>query len=168
MIRPETENSEPGALAAMFDVEATSEGLWTAEELGAILRHQLDAPLGCDIAATGAISEDEIRRLSDHAGGPIRSFAELLHHPESPIDLLVFVKNFAKAVREDPAAALPKSIAAVLYFASIVGASRRCGRKITRLSDEEIRTGVEWVLAQPWVDPATRALFVGERPDQDL
>jgi hypothetical protein len=54
---------------------------------------------------------------------------------------------------------MPKEIAAVLYFAAIVVALRRCGARITRLSDGELRAGVEWVLAQPWIDPATRALF---------
>src|SRR3712207_613502 len=117
------DNSEPGGLASMLDVACDIGPAWTEQELGAVLRHQLAAPLTLDLgtAASGLPCEG------------IETFGQLLHHPSPPLDLLVSAKDFAKAMRNDPGGALPKEVAAVMYFAAILVAERRCGRRISRL-----------------------------------
>jgi hypothetical protein len=145
------DNSEPGSLASMLEVGWEAGPTWGERDLAAVLQHQLAAPVVCDLGPAGA----------DAAAPPagIRTFGDLLHHPAPPVELLVLAKDFAKASLADPHAALPKEVAAVLYFAAIVVARRRCGARISQLSPEELRAGAEWVMAQPWVDPATRRLF---------
>ena len=157
------DNSQPGALAAMLAIDEAATRTWEPGELAAVLRHQLAAPLGFDVGSMGPASAEEVDRLSAAPGGPIRTFSDLLLHSAPQVELLVLAKDFAKASRSDPGAALPKEIAAVLYFATIVVARRRCGSRISNLSDDELRAGIEWALAQAWIDPATRALFADAR-----
>jgi hypothetical protein len=38
-------------------------------------------------------------------------------------------------------------------------ARTRCGRRITSLSEKEIRAGIAWALAQDWVDGRTKSLL---------
>ena len=141
------DNSGPDALASMLDIDGDTGPAWTGQELEAVLRHQLAAPLRADLGARASAAE------------ATTTFQDLLHHPAPPVELLTAAKEFAKACRNDPRSGLPSEVAAVLYFAAIVVARRRCGATITQLSPEELRAGVEWVLAQPWVDAATRRLF---------
>ena len=148
--RSRADHSHPDALAAMLAVDDSVAGLWQPGELAAILRHQLDAPLRSELAAPG-------KGAAEDAG--IHTFADLLHHPSPPADLLVGAKDFAKASRQDPSSPLPKEIAAVIYFGAITVARQRLGRDITRLDGKAVREGTEWVLSQPWVDPATRSIF---------
>jgi len=153
------DNSEPGALAEMLAVDAATMRLWESEELAAMLRHQLAAPLELDLSDMGTASVEDVARLSQAPERSIRTFGDLLSHPAPPVGLLIFVKDFAKANRQDPDSALPKEIAAVLYFASILVAQQRCERRISKLDEEKVRAGAKWVLEQPWVDPTTRKLF---------
>src|SRR3712207_756951 len=127
----------PGALASMLEVDWAAGPTWGEQDLAAMLRHQMAAPL----PAVGRRPGDE---SSGDCSGSIQTFGQLLHHPSPPVALLAAVKDFAKACRADPHAALPKEIAAVLYFAAIVVARRRCGLMVSRLSAEELRAGVEW------------------------
>jgi hypothetical protein len=89
----------------------------------------------------------------------IRTFDELFHYPKPPIELLKSVKEFAKANRDHPASALPGEIATMLYYASVIIARWRWGEVITTLNDEELRAGINWAIAQPWVDERTRSLL---------
>jgi hypothetical protein len=159
------DNSEPNALADMLAIDQEAMRLWEPQELAGLLRHQLAAPLEFDLTDAGTASIEDVTRLSQSPERSIRTFGDLLHHPAPPIQLLTFVKDFAKASRQDPKAALPKEITAVLYFASIVVAQQRCGRRISKLEEPELRAGVQWVLEQPWVDADTRSLF--EAPPGD-
>jgi hypothetical protein len=153
------DSSQPGALAALMALDGAAGRLWEPGELSAILRHQLAAPLEMDLAMAGLTTAEKVSPASAPPGDPIRSFGDLLHHRDPPIELLVLVKDFAKAARQDPSVGLPGEVAGILYFASIVVARRRWAKRITRLDDEEVEDGVRWALAEPWVDEATRSLF---------
>jgi hypothetical protein len=50
-------------------------------------------------------------------------------------------------------------VAAALYYASIAAALARLDRRISRLSDTELRRGFQWAKDRPWTDAATRALL---------
>ena len=147
--------AEPKRLAAFLEIDPGVGRLWRPNELAAIFQHQLAAPVQLDLAQGRA------------GNGPvlpppfaeIQTFGQLFHHPKPPIELLKAVKEFAKAHRDHPASTLPGEIATVLYYSSILVARLRCGVGISALSDEELRTGLEWALGQSWVDERMKSLF---------
>lgn len=132
--------SDPHLLSDLMGLDAQT---WQPEELGAIFRHQLQTSLAVDLGVTG----------------PPNTFGELLQDPRPPLELLIRTKDFGKQHRNDPASPLPHDIATVLYFAGIVAALTRCDQRITQLDDDSLRAGIEWVMALPWLDEPTRALF---------
>ena len=145
----------PARLAEMMTLDPTPPRLWSPEELGIILRHQLAVPLEFDL---GDLSKD-----SATIAGPrpmlSTTFNDLLHHRKPLLSMLQRVKRFAKACKSDPKGPLPEEVATVLYYAAVVAALLHCRQRITTLTDAALRQGVEWVLAQPWVDDLTRSLF---------
>jgi hypothetical protein len=154
-----TGNDEASALASMFDAGTAPAHPWHSEELAAVLRHQLDAPVSVDLVNLRGVTAERVGRLAGAADPPIRSFFDLLGHPEPPVELLEMTKRFAKRARRKPGLGLPEEVAGVLYFGSILAARARRGTRISNLDEEELRDGVRWVLAQPWVGQATRTLF---------
>lgn len=149
-------SSDARSLSRMMDPQPGGGRLWEPDELGAILAHQLSAPLECDLGhLDGGLAE----RLQGAAGPPMRTFAELLDHPHPPVELLELTKRFAKACRSDPQGPLPDEIATVLYFLSIAAALARCGRRITKMDDSSLRYSLDWALGLPWLDDSSRRLL---------
>lgn len=159
----ELDKTEPPRLAEMLALDARdARHVWRADELSAILRHQLDAPLEFDL---GDLSEEYAKVAPPAEAGTLHwrvTFGELLHHARPPLPLVERAKRFAKACRNHPDGPLPVEVATVLYFALIVVARLRCdGARISALDDAALVDGMQWALAQEWLDERTRALFVG-------
>ena len=152
-------DSDSHAMAALLDAGSDDAQIWNPAELAAILKHQLSAPIQVDLTAMEQRLAARLRLAAGAQGLLLKSFGDLLHHPNPPLELLKLTKDFAKACRLSLRGPLPREIATVLYFASIVAAMVRCQRRITRLSDADTRHGVEQCLAQNWLDAATRQLF---------
>ncbi len=153
----------PRQLARLLAVDPAETEDWGPEELGAMLRHQLEARLSVDlaVAASGlAAAPGEGTPALETRSGSWGTYADLFHGAEPPIQLLWLVKDFAKANCCHPASALPNDIATLLYLMSIVAARLHARERISQLTDEELRGGVQWVLGQTWVDERTRGLFV--------
>jgi hypothetical protein len=148
-----------GQLASLLEQGTPAERIWEAEELGAILRHQMSAPLRVDLVSLERGQAAKVRVLAESQGLILKSFGDLLAHRHPPLELLVMAKDFAKASRISPESAIPREVASVLYFASIVAAMTRCRVRISRLKNRELRAGIRWALAQAWLDEPTRALF---------
>ena len=146
-------------LAQLLDLEPGAERIWASEELGAILKHQLSAPLQVDLINLEQGLAVKLKNLAESQGLLLKSFADLLYHPNPPVELLQITKQFAKSCRLSANSPVPHDIASVLYFASIVAAMVRCRRRITGLDNEEVRSGIDWALALPWLDKPTRSLF---------
>lgn len=153
MAEPDAFAGEPQSLMQLMDLDLLGTAHWRPEELGAILAHQLGAPLAGDL---GCYVADLDRTL---AAAGIRTFGQLLFHPQPPVELLEAVKCFAKASRADPDSPLPDEVATVLYFAAIAAALLRRGQRITQMGDEALRYGLAWVGRQAWLDAQSRALF---------
>jgi len=154
----DVENTRVESLAEIMDLGAGDE-LWKPEELAAILRHQLSAPVEFDLSFLDIGPARTLDTLHSLQGPPIASFRDLLHHPCPPIELLELTKEFSKVYGNRPEAPLPEQIAALLYVLSIVVALTRCRRRITKLDDQGLRRRLEWALAQFWVDDPTRELL---------
>ena len=146
-------------LAGLFDLAPGDERLWRDDELGAIMTHQLTAPLQVDLINLERGLAIKVRNLAESQGLTLKSFGDLLAHPHPPVELLKMTKDFAKACRLSPRGPLPREIASVLYFASIAAALVRCRLRITGLGNDDLEDGLRWVLARSWVDAPTRTLI---------
>jgi hypothetical protein len=129
--------------------------VWQPHELGAILHHQLSAPLQVEL---GELRLGIAGPGTGEAGISLMSFGELLHHSSPPVQVLEMMKDVAKCSLSIPNALLPAEVATVLYFCSILIAMARCGQSITTLGRDSIINGGEWILAQAWVEPSLKAL----------
>lgn len=152
-------DADPKHLASLFELSPDSGRLWRDEELGAILRHQMTAPMQVDLINLERGLALKVRNLADSLGLTLKSFGDLLAHPNPPVELLKITKDFAKACRLSPHSTMPHEIASVLYFTSIAAALVRCRRRITSLKNEALAEGFRWVLSRPWLDDPTRTLI---------
>ena len=50
MTTPRVKNSDPGLLSELIGLESSTPRAWNAQELGAVLRHQLSAPVRVELA----------------------------------------------------------------------------------------------------------------------
>src|SRR5687768_14922488 len=132
---------------------------WSGDEIAAIYRHELTAPLHIELGAVDAATARRLKLVSASHGLLLRSMGELLHHPNPPVELLVMVKDFGKASLDHPDSPLPREVAGVLYWSAIAAALVRTGQRITSLADAKLRDGFAWAAAFGWLDEAGRALL---------
>ena len=153
--------TDPHQLASLMggDDDEIGERIWNPDELAAILRHQMTTSLQVDLAGVGGAA-GRLKAEAEAGGLVLKSFGDLLEHPQPPLGLLKMMKDFAKACRISPASALPREISSIIYFASIMAAMTRRSRRITKLTDSDLRQAVRWALAQPWLDDITRKVFL--------
>jgi len=145
-------------LSEMLSVGPDDGRLWQPEELAAVFRHQMAAPIVFDLGAFEQGFAARLKGLTEAQGLLVKSFGDLLHHPQPPLELLRLTKEFAKANREHPASLLPKEVATALYYSSIAVALVRCGKRISRLADRDLTQGWAWILEQNWIDDQTKGL----------
>jgi len=150
--------SAPERLSAVLHAADGQGRLWQPSELAAIFKHQMSAPVGVDLGVVGPALSGKLRVLCDAEGLLLRSFSDLLHHPAPPLELLELIKDFAKLHRSSAESELPNEIATALYFLSIAASLVRCGKRITRLSDEALNDGFAWLAEQAWLDESGRRL----------
>jgi hypothetical protein len=133
------DKSEPARLADALSIHPGKPETLSAQDLGAILQHQLATPFESDLPQT---------------------LGELLTGDSlPPLDLLNRAKSFAKFCKSTPDGPLPAPVATVLYFALIAKAAIAHDQRISALSDVELADGFRWSLQQPWVTHGLRELL---------
>lgn len=152
--------SPPKSLAAFLAAGEERARLWRPEELTAIFRHQMAAPILVDLGGFDPTTAVRLKTLGEAQHLLLKSFSDLFHHPVPPLELLSLTKDFAKANMDHPESALPHEIAAVLYYVSIAAALVRLDKRITQLQDADLQRGLQWAKDQPWVDGETRDLLI--------
>ena len=150
----------PKSLAAFLEGSAEQSRLWRPEELGAIFRHQMSAPVLVDLGGYDAGVAVRLKKLSDAQSLLLKSFSDLFHHRAPPLELLELTKDFAKANMDNSQSTLPNEVAAALYYTSIAAALVRLDRRISKLGDADLRRGLLWTREQPWLDDPTRQLLL--------
>ena len=143
-------------MAELMTPDASKLPGWGDDDLAAMLRHQLQAPLQFDLTASETVTDAGWTTTTTTLTNCPRTFGELFSHAEPPLELLKLVKDYAKIVETALNNPLPKEISMVLYFTSILLAKVRCGKRISSVSDDKIRQGGQWIIAQAWVDDRLR------------
>jgi hypothetical protein len=138
------------SLSRLFEVGADAETAWTPSELGAIWRHQLATPLSTDLS-------------TPELPPALRTFGDLLTAARPPLVLLELVKQFARDTAAETPPALPREITTTLYLAANCAAQVHLGQKITSATPAAFASQLARALAHPWLDSATRQLFVAAR-----
>jgi hypothetical protein len=151
--------TEPRLLANLMAVDERTPQAWGADDLGPILRHQLDAPMEADLRALDAEIGNKLDKWNASVNPPIKTLHDLFAHPRPPVELLRLAKDFVKTLRNDRQNQFPEEVATVLYFASIAVALLRCRQRITNLGDDALQRSFEWASIQPWVDESLRELL---------
>jgi hypothetical protein len=152
-------SDDPQFLAQLISLAGNRKATWLPQDLGAMWRHQLRAPLELDLAETVPDARDTVVRLSSSGQPPLRTFGDLLRHPSPPLDLLRFAKDFAKIKRSDADAGFPREIATALYYAVIAAALLRLGRRLTELEPDALRDGLNWTVRLAWLDDESRSML---------
>jgi hypothetical protein len=141
---------------------------WIEQDLPAMLRHQLSTPLDFDLSSVevkGAEAKAREKTLTGAAKERIKSFVDLLFHPEPPLELLKLSKEFFKKRTQDCKKESPEwKVAYLFYLISILAAGIHAP-KISALTQDDLIKGVKWALDQKWMNEITRAVFAkaGER-----
>lgn len=151
--------SRADKLAALMASGEEHGKLWRADELAAMFRHQLSAPVMVDLGSFDDRAANQLRNISEAQGLVLKSFADLFHHPAPAKKLLELVKDFAKANLDHPESGLPAEIASALYYVSIAAALVHLDARITKLSDADLQNGIRWALQQAWLDDRTKSLL---------
>jgi hypothetical protein len=158
----EPEPNDRHLLAGLMSLAGQHPAGWSATELAAIWKHQLNAPLLLDLGGLSADATATVTLHTHHAAAALQSFADLLAHPSPPIEILQLAKEFAKRQRYAEQAIFPIEIANILYYMSIALASLRHNQSITEMDESKLKQRIQWCLQQQWIDPATRGLFEAE------
>jgi hypothetical protein len=151
--------SDPKLLSELIGLESGEQKAWNVDELGAVLRHQLSAPMNFHLSGLDKGVAARLATLADSQQLLLKSFSDLLLHPNPPLELLKLVKDFAKFSSSHPDSPLPQAVAYVLYYAAIVAARVSCGQRITTLDDASLRQSLELTLTRPWLEESVRALL---------
>ena len=156
MLHKSIENTDPKLLGKIMSAPEECD-VWAAQDLAAMVRHQLAAPLLVDLEAAFPGEGQRVAALAGTVQPPVVSFGDLLVHASPPVELLRMVKEMAKRAEGSHEHPLPMEVASYFYFASIAAAQRRTGQRISSLSDDRVREGLAWLLGQAWLDgPARR------------
>jgi len=87
------------------------------------------------------------------------TFGDLIRGDKPPLDLLFTLKGFAKKLIGGSETGIPREIATVLYYVSIVLAFRIHKKRISDLDSKSLREGLEWSLCQPWISSDIRRIL---------
>ena len=136
-------------MAGAMDSENDRPPQWQPAELATMLRHQLAASIAGDLRKLSSATQADASL----------TFGELFTSPTPSLDTLQLVKDFAKRAITEKDGPLPEEIGAALYYASIAAALLRLNHRISGLDDPTLKIGLNWALAQPWMDASLAAMF---------
>ena len=147
-------------LSALLAAGEEHSRLWRTDELAAIFKHQVSAPMLVDLRGFDPRIATRLQMLGESQGLLLKSFSNLIHHSSPPIELLELVKDFAKANIDRPESGLPSEIASVLYYLSIASALVHLDARISKLMDADLHRGLSWARGQAWLDDPSGQLLV--------
>ncbi len=155
-------NSSPEQLTKLMNLDETTPDEWNEQDLAAMLCHQMSAPLNFDLSSVElktAKAKTRDETLTSAAKQRIKSFKDLLFHPEPPLDLLRLSKYFFKRRTKTCKKGSPEwQVGYLCYLLSILAAGSR-GAQVSSLAPGELRRAIRRALDEKWVDERTKQLL---------
>lgn len=146
-------------LDQLIAFDADDRALGPADRLKRALSCRLGSALLRDLRCECEEDRRIIFELTTARHDGIATFADLLHHPKPPLELLLAAKEYAKLSFRERGSPLLPEVAVLVYYGTISAALVKLATRISSLSDDELRGGLNEGIRQPWVDARTRALF---------
>src|SRR6266571_3662048 len=148
--------STPEQVSKLLRMDETSVEPWQPEDLRAMVRHQLSAPVEFDVRSVklSQLEQDTLNRsLRDPPRSGIWTFADLFYSLHPPVELLRFSHKFFKQnVSNSPKGSPNQKLAYLFYLLSIVVARIRAGVRISKLPDDELLRSIQSVINRHWLD----------------
>src|SRR5688572_7262674 len=131
--------ARPSQLAGMIDLDPSGGRLWLPEDLADIFAHRLRVRIDFQPKAGDTLADHG--QAGDSALSCCESFADILHRPAPPLNLLTRLRDFAASNQQDSEAPLPPDVATVLFYASLAAGLVRVGQRLTTLEDAKLLAG---------------------------
>jgi hypothetical protein len=151
--------SGPAGLARILDQNQKDTALWGPEEMRAMWRHQLRAPLDADLSTVQSANLAVLRLAPETSGFLDKSFENLLQNAKPSLSLLKISKQFAKETFKEAEDPQLKEIAAALYYACYAVGIVAHGQRLGGMSTRELTGGFEWAIGRIWLDEPTKKLI---------
>src|SRR6266536_2452639 len=155
--------STPEQVSKLMRLDETASEPWRPEDLRAMVRHQLSAPVEFDVRSLRLSQPEQGILNSSLREAPrsgIRTFVDLFYSPHPPVELLRLSQKFFKEqLTRHPTVSPEHKIAYLFYLLSIVVARNRTGVKISKLTDQQLHQSVKAMADKPWVDEQVRKLL---------
>ena len=149
-----------GGLDHLIAFDANDRVLGPADRLQRALSCRIASALLRDLRCECEDDRQIIFILTTARHEGIATFADLLHHPAPPLELLIAAKDYAKLSFGQPTTPLLPEVAVLIYYGAIAAALVKRRTRITTLTDDELRTGLNDAIRQPWLDDRTKGLFI--------
>lgn len=150
------ENATPDQLASLLTCEMPAPP-WSSVDLADMWRQLLSVSILEELDRVGATT-NAVANACDAAIPVIARIEELLGHPTPPVLVLDAIRRMAKIQAASNEGAGSGTVARALYFTTLAtGFNAKVST--TKLSDAQFVDGLEWAIAQPWIDEKTRAVL---------
>lgn len=103
-------------------------------------------------------SNEAVQQITAKHTYPFATIESMLLEASAPVVILDLIKTVAAQARNIGELVIPKPVTTAIYFLCIAAALRCDNRRITSLSDADIRNGLRWVRQASWIMPHLRAL----------
>ena len=148
-------------------VNLAQAGPAVAQDFAAALGTALDATLLID---EGGLAPDLTRDLLAAlrmADGNTARLRDILHQPKPSLAALQWIKRATRAAVDNPDCMIPREVGTALYFLAIAVALTEHGARLSKRGDEALCRGLEWSVAQPWIDDDSKARIAAARARLD-
>ncbi len=158
MKKEEFQTTNPRELARLIELEDVQHA-WAPEEWAEVFQHQLQTPLSADLASEGPPLDERLAACREAGECPLVTFGDLIRSDAPPLDLLLRLKNFSKKFIKGAETGIPREIATLLYYLSILRAFLIHKKRISSLDSASLREGLEWSLRQQWIPADVRRIL---------
>lgn len=161
-------------LAELLAVESDTNEL-SDTDLQDALEHLLDTPIRLALNQLPFEIGTKLKRSALESGAgtwagqaAVDTFADLLRHPEPPLELLRLMQDFGKAVQTHGKTVWPPEVGAVLYYASQSSDLVRHRERMSTLSGEDFLKGLGKILSWGWVPAGLKELLEAAKKEMLL